>query len=101
MLVYGYVQFGVVHAATGFIQWFIVLNDFGFPPGELFGLVLKFGVEPADTDFYDPNSPWLGNSNLHTGDFWDTKTDRCTDPGDGSKVQIDWLYTVNSKQDLR
>lgn len=62
------------------------MNDFGFPPSELFGLVLKFGVEPKDTDYYDPNSPWLGNSNLSSPDFWDAKNNRCVDPGDSSKV---------------
>jgi magnesium-transporting ATPase (P-type) len=38
LLVFGYVQFGVIHACTGFLQWFIVLNDFGFKPSSLFML---------------------------------------------------------------
>ena len=38
------------------------MNDYGFRPGSLFGLVNEKGYLPLDTDIYAPSEPFKGNS---------------------------------------
>ena len=47
-----------------YLTYFLIMQDFGFPGTTLIGLYEKKGVLPAQLDFYNPNSPYLGNSNL-------------------------------------
>eukprot|EP01029_Cantina_marsupialis_P021357 TRINITY_DN50_c0_g7_i1.p1 TRINITY_DN50_c0_g7~~TRINITY_DN50_c0_g7_i1.p1 ORF type:complete len:1297 (-),score=480.05 TRINITY_DN50_c0_g7_i1:226-4116(-) len=38
LVVFAYLQIGVIQACAGFFTYFVVLNDYGYPPSVLFGL---------------------------------------------------------------
>jgi sodium/potassium-transporting ATPase subunit alpha len=38
LVVFSYLQIGVIQAAAGFFTWMVVLNDYGYPPNVLIGL---------------------------------------------------------------
>ena len=38
------------------------MNDYGFTPGALFGLTMIESYRPLDTDVYDPQDEYKGNS---------------------------------------
>lgn len=40
------------------------MNDYGFKPGELFGMNFSSGIIPRVNDQYDPSDPFFGNYNL-------------------------------------
>lgn len=48
LIVYAYLQIGVMQAAAGFFTWMVVLNDYGYPPHILLGLGRGeyFGKQP-------------------------------------------------------
>lgn len=48
LIIFAYLQIGVIQAAAGFYTWLIVLNDYGFPPHILIGLGRgeNFGAQP-------------------------------------------------------
>jgi hypothetical protein len=45
-------------------MFFIVMNDFGFPAYSLFYISGRIAIESNPTDYFQPDSPWLGNTNL-------------------------------------
>ncbi|CAN0417558.1 unnamed protein product, partial [Laminaria digitata] len=53
LIIYAYLQIGVMQAAAGFYTWLIVLNDYGFPPHILIGLGRGeyFGHQPIMCKF--------------------------------------------------
>jgi len=79
------------------MTYFVIMNDFGFLPKTLPGLALTKGYSHKKGDFYDPNHPTLGNSNIIG-----------CDKNDGGKLLYngeygipDWLYMKNLHTDLR
>lgn len=48
LIIYAYLQIGVMQAAAGFFTWMVVLNDYGYPPHILLGLGRgdNFGKQP-------------------------------------------------------
>lgn len=38
------------------------MNDYGFSPSSLFGLALEPGVVPNESDVYNPDAPFSGNT---------------------------------------
>lgn len=55
LIVYAYLQIGVIQAAAGFYTWLVVMNDYGFPPHILIGLGRGdyFGSQPLMCVFID------------------------------------------------
>eukprot|EP00467_Chlorarachnion_reptans_P021926 CAMPEP_0114488030 /NCGR_PEP_ID=MMETSP0109-20121206/1097_1 /TAXON_ID=29199 /ORGANISM="Chlorarachnion reptans, Strain CCCM449" /LENGTH=1147 /DNA_ID=CAMNT_0001664365 /DNA_START=106 /DNA_END=3549 /DNA_ORIENTATION=- len=54
LISFSYLQIGIIQAAAGFYSYFVVLNDYGFPPGEIFGaatLFLDFEDDPDKAVF--------------------------------------------------
>jgi hypothetical protein len=43
---FAYTQAGWIQNAGGFLQYFIILNDFGIPGGSAFLLNNKYGMKP-------------------------------------------------------
>lgn len=88
--------------AYGYIGWtqfwgsmmcyYVVLNDFGFPPSQIQMTANANIVMHASTDVYNPTSSTFGNSLLSTTD--------CTYYNNNISL-VDWIYTANSYQDLR
>jgi sodium/potassium-transporting ATPase subunit alpha len=63
LISFSYLQIGMVQASAGFYTHFIVMNDYGYKPGTLFGLALEEGTKPNSTDIYNPDMPQKGNTN--------------------------------------
>ena len=51
------------------------------------------------TDYYDPLSPYLGNSNLRI--LLDKNGGRCEKSDEDGFAMIDWIYRKDSYYDLR
>jgi hypothetical protein len=47
-----------------FFSYYVVVNDFGFPPGLLNGKATIDIIEPAHSDMYNPTDKYFGNSVL-------------------------------------
>ena len=85
--------------AYGYLGWtefwgaqycyYVVANDFGFPPSQLQFIANVNIIVHANQDVYNPTSPTFGNSLL--------STTTCT----ADSGMVDWIYTANSYQDLR
>jgi len=94
---------GIFESFSGFLTYFVVMRDFGFPMEELLGLATKKGIPPNDGDVYDPSAPYFGNTSR---DFIDYCT-KCWAGGDcevkeyGSSDTPDWLYNGDQDKDLR
>lgn len=67
LISFSYLQIGIIQASAGFYTHFIVMNDYGFKPGTLFGLVTEKGVLPDANDVYNPSAPFSGNSGVILG----------------------------------
>jgi sodium/potassium-transporting ATPase subunit alpha len=54
LVIFAYLQIGVMQAAAGFYTWMVVLNDFGYPPNILVGLGAQsyFGQQPLFCKFH-------------------------------------------------
>jgi sodium/potassium-transporting ATPase subunit alpha len=76
LISFSYLQIGIIQASAGFYTHFVVMNDYGFKPGTLFGLALEEGTEPNSGDTYNPSLPQKGNTNFGSGeDTFDFNTD--------------------------
>lgn len=75
------------------------MNDFGIPASTTFFLNGILGEKPLYNDFYDPNSPTLGNSVLLAK--YQANGGKCL-PKDSDDFQmVDWLYLQHASVDLR
>jgi sodium/potassium-transporting ATPase subunit alpha len=107
LLVYAYLQIGIIESAAGFISYFLVLNDFGFPPGSLSRLVTKPYFPHNPSDRYNPSAPFFGNTNVSCNsdgklislDTLSTRSD--VETSDSLGKTIDWLFTKDILQDTR
>jgi hypothetical protein len=84
---YGYI--GWTQFWGGLFAYYVVANDFGFPPASLQFIANANLVVPKTTDVYNPTSPTFGNSNLNT--------DSCSN----NMEMIDWIYSLHGAYDLR
>jgi len=75
------------------------MNDYGFPPAQLFYKQFKGALISSNQDAYDPNSPTLGNSNV--GTLCDKITGSPYPIPDASLTKIDWLYLRHAYVDIR
>merc|ERR1711990_1118012 len=62
LISFAYLQIGIVQASAGFFTYFYMLNDYGFKPETLFGLIQVTGFYPAHEDVYNPAEPFKGNT---------------------------------------
>ena len=50
-----------MQASAGFFTYFYILNDYGFKPSTLFGLIQVKGYYASHDAVYDPSEPFKGN----------------------------------------
>ena len=62
LISFAYLQIGIVQASAGFFTYFYMLNDYGFRPETLFGLIQVTGFYPSHEDVYNPAAPFKGNT---------------------------------------
>ena len=87
LIISSYMIIGPMQTIAGFLAYFVILYDYGFPPGNLWYLALDTnGTEPNKHDVYNPDSKYKGNTNVGTSK-------------DG--VQVDYTSTAHADYDLR
>ena len=84
---YGYI--GWTQFWGGLFAYYVVANDFGFPPASLQFTANLNMIAPAEGDVYNPTAWNFGNTKL--------SATSC----DNSSEMIDWIYTKHAAYDLR
>ncbi len=84
---YGYIGWTQFWGAL--FSYYLVANDFGFPPSSLQYTANLDIMKSAEGDVYNPTAWNFGNSNLSA-----TSCDNSTE-------MIDWIYTLHADYDLR
>jgi len=98
--------FGIFETLGGFLVYFVIMRDFGFPAVQLFGMATAVGFTPNPQDAYDTQAPFFGQTNQafinYCNACWEDAT-QC----DANKLSDtivsspDWLYNNNKDTDLR
>jgi len=111
LISFAYLQIGIVQASAGFFTYFYMLNDYGFRPETLFGLIQVTGFYPAHEDVYDPSAPFKGNSvaafNCPDEECALSVDTEYSYPGEGEgvyppqKLTLDWNTNLASPVDAR
>jgi len=114
LLTFSYLQMGIIQTCGGFMCYYLVMNDFGFQPYSLNGLVLQPYLQHNASDTYNASGLFYGNSNvsvdctnpdspviqiLNNGGYHETSVTSST--GTRKGVILDWLFTNHLYQDLR
>ena len=94
-----YFQMGSLQVFAVFLCYFYILNDFGFPPTQLFYKQFKGAFLPAFEDPVDIYSPDLGNS--YVGNLCANITGSPYQFPDSLLQKVDWLYLRDAYIDLR
>jgi sodium/potassium-transporting ATPase subunit alpha len=64
LFIYSYLFAGVMDSCGGFLTYFVILNNYGLTPINLFGMIAQQGIYPSANDIYNPNyDVYSGNSN--------------------------------------
>jgi len=97
---------GIFQSLGGFLTYFVIMRDFGFPIQELIGLSTKKAIRPNDADVFDQDAPFWGNTNeefiKYCHDCWaGTGTCEPKEYGDDVAEVPDWLYNTDKTIDLR
>ena len=87
LLINAYMVIGAFQTIAGYLAYFTVMHDYGFPPWNLLGLALNVdGTKPKKSDVYIKDSKYKGNTNVGTSD-------------DGT--QVDYISQNDGDYDLR
>lgn len=110
LLTFSYLQMGIIQTCGGFMCYYLVMNDFGFTPNSLNGLVLAPYMMHSTSDVYQKTGLYYGNTNVvvdcsdpDNGRIYniDKKDFLAVDEGGASGVVLDWLFTNHLFQDTR
>ena len=79
LMVFAYMQTGIIQTFAGMFTYFYVLNDYGLKMSAVIFIIMEPGYYPKDEDVYDANEPNFGNSNYGIPDkrdtlYWDTSS---------------------------
>ena len=80
----------------GMLSFYVVFNDFGFPPAELNGIANLSMTISNPGDVYNPTHPTFGNTYL-----LQKYSKSCPSSSDSNYFMIDWVYTNSALFDLR
>jgi sodium/potassium-transporting ATPase subunit alpha len=81
----------------GMLAYYVVFNDFGFPPASLMGVANQYSLVAGAADVYNPSASNFGNTNV---DAYIT-AGACPSKDDPNYSMIDWVYLDSAYQDLR
>jgi sodium/potassium-transporting ATPase subunit alpha len=107
LLTSAYITNGLFESFGGFLSYFIIMQDFGFPWQSLYRLGLAVAFQPGPTDVWDPSAPFNGMTNQQFIDYCTNCQDSkgpCDPndlPSDATSGIPDWIYNQNSTVDLR
>ena len=105
LLTFSFLQMGILQSFAGFMCYFIVMQEFGFNPSSLIGILFKVYFPHNPNDVYNPAAPFFGNTNVHCENGV-LKTINMRDNTSFSKdnhdgATLDWLSTTHKDQDVR
>eukprot|EP01016_Furgasonia_blochmanni_P003928 TRINITY_DN11535_c0_g1_i1.p1 TRINITY_DN11535_c0_g1~~TRINITY_DN11535_c0_g1_i1.p1 ORF type:complete len:531 (-),score=133.27 TRINITY_DN11535_c0_g1_i1:120-1652(-) len=104
LMVWAYLQQGVLGTVGMFVTYFMVLQDFGFTPTWLPFNILIGGIYHGDGDVYDEEHVTFGNTNAQCffdNGKWQIKDLKNDYTGVDELDQPDWIYKEALTQDLR
>lgn len=106
LLTYSYLQMGLISTCAGFMSYFIIMNEFGFPPYVINRIVPKPYFPHNYYDKYNPADPYLGNSRVICDNgvlrSLDDRPEKSIITEDGLEGRnLDWLFTNDIEQDVR
>jgi sodium/potassium-transporting ATPase subunit alpha len=101
---YGYL--GWIEFWGALFAYYVVFNDFGFPPSQLMNLANVNIVTSNPTDVYNPTHPTFGNTYIYnnyvlsSGPYYGycPGNSPISDPAQG---MVDWVYMGSAYSDLR
>jgi sodium/potassium-transporting ATPase subunit alpha len=93
---YGYM--GWIEFWGAMLCYFVIFNDFGFPPAQLIGVANTNMTKSNPGDQYNPTHPTFGNSYLFDN-FYTQGV--CPSTSDGNTQMVDWISTNSADHDLR
>lgn len=97
LISFSYLQIGVIQASAGFYTYFLVMNDYGYKPGTLFGMILDEARVPASGDFYNPTDATKGNTQANDGTVKKDTFDFLTDDDNDIDIRLFfWEYSNTS-----
>ena len=83
----------------GMLCFYVVFNDFGFPPNELFMTANLNMTKSNPGDVYNPTDTYFGNSYLQQN--YSNKCPQSKATLDGPIVMVDWVTDLTGEYDLR
>lgn len=103
LLCFAYLQMGMIQTCGGYVCYFMVMNDFGFPPATLIGLIARVYFPHNRYDSYNPSLPFNGNTNVKCeGDMLVLINEGAFSGEEKDKGKIlDWLFLNHAAQDTR
>lgn len=96
---YGYQ--GWIEFWGGLFGYYVVFNDFGFPPSQLFQIANLYLVKSNESDVYNPTHPFFGNTNLQARYSTQCPDFSANTPDADNVMMVDWVYTASATYDLR
>jgi len=110
LVVFAYCVLGGIEAVAGFTAYFVVMNDYGFPPRSVVGLLQVPYFPHGPTDVYSPSLANFGNSNIFCKGnsleaYWvDDSRSSTTETFGNSNINgysVDYQFNMDSFQDMR
>jgi sodium/potassium-transporting ATPase subunit alpha len=101
LLCHAYGQMGEIATAAGFFTYYTIMNVYGFPPSQLFGLANLTAYNPGDSYSWDNRTPYNPSAWFY-GAYLPPGVD-LTNCSAYQPVQNypNWLATTNGHVDLR
>jgi sodium/potassium-transporting ATPase subunit alpha len=102
LLCHAYGQMGEIATAAGFFTYFTIMNVYGFPTSQLFGLMSKKAYNPWSNLTYNTYADYNSNA-FFFGAPYDASAVNATNCTTYKNVENypNWLSTVNGNVDLR
>jgi sodium/potassium-transporting ATPase subunit alpha len=97
LLVFAYFQAGMIQTMAAFMNYIVILNDFGFKITELPGMANRRGVKPYERgNYFDPDALNFGNGHAYC-----RAPNRISGDNGRAAVPPDWDTTRQGWMDLR
>lgn len=100
LLCHAYGQMGEIATAAGFFTYFVIMNLYGFPTSQLFGMLGLNAYNPRTDLNWNTNSPYNTSAFFYGAPMQAGDSLNCHDYK-AVENYPNWLSTTNDKVDLR